>query len=89
MRLKLRVQEVAEVRGWNAPRIARRADLGDTTVYNLWNGITQDPGLLTLHRIAVVLGVPVTDLYEVISEELEGANDAPTRSVAPALAALV
>ncbi len=89
MKLKLKIREVAEARGWNAPRVARRADLGTMTVYNLWDGTTQDPGLLTMLRIAAVIGVPVTDLYEVIAEDDGAAPEAIKRNPAPALAAVL
>ena len=82
MRVRLKVREVAEPEGWNAPRLARKADLSNTAMYSIWDGITQDPGLLTMLKIAQVLGVELTDLYEVLDDEpgarISGHIETPT-----------
>jgi len=62
--MKLRVREVAEARGWNAARLARRADLSNTAMYGIWNGTTDDPGIRTLEAIANALGVKIRDLID-------------------------
>ena len=61
---KLRVKEIAEARGWNAARLARKADLSNTAMYGIWNGTTTDPGLQTLAAIARVLEVKIADLID-------------------------
>lgn len=61
---KLRVREIAEEQGWNAAKLARRADLSNTAVYAIWNGETEDPGLRTLEAIARALGVKIRDLID-------------------------
>jgi transcriptional regulator with XRE-family HTH domain len=64
------VKEIAEKKGISNPALlSRRANLGYNTVYLIWNNRTDDPGIQTLEKIATVLKVEVTDLYEV--EEVE------------------
>ena len=62
MTVKLRVKEVAESLGWNAARLARKADISNTAMYGIWNDTTDDPGIRTLEKIARALGVKVSDL---------------------------
>ena len=86
---RLRVREVAEARGWTAAKLARRADLGYTTVLRIWNDETADPGVQPLAAIARVLGVRTGDL--IVDEDVppakggtESGQDQITK--APALA---
>jgi transcriptional regulator with XRE-family HTH domain len=83
--VRLRVREVAESLGWNAARLARKADLSNTAMYGIWNGTTDDPGIRTLEAIAKALGVKVRDLIDengdaTIKESIE----APMLAGAPA-----
>lgn len=64
MTVKLRVKDVAEARGWNAARLARKADISNTAMYGIWNDTTEDPGIRTLEKIARALGVRVSELIE-------------------------
>ncbi|GAB4203669.1 MAG: hypothetical protein OHK0022_28120 [Roseiflexaceae bacterium] len=61
---RLKVKEVAEARGWNASRLARRADISNTAMYGIWHGTTEDPGLKTLEAIARALGVKISELID-------------------------
>lgn len=70
--VRLKVKEVAEERGWNAARLGRKADLSNTAMYGIWNGTTADPGLLTLEKLARVLGVRICDLFEESGEDAHG-----------------
>lgn len=63
---RLRVKEVAEARGVNKSQLSRRADLGLTTVNELWDGTREDARMSTLAAIAKALGVKISDLYEEI-----------------------
>lgn len=69
---RLRVREIAEEQGWNAAKLARRADLSNTAVYAIWNGETEDPGLRTLEAIARALGVKIRDLIDEGEEQQPG-----------------
>jgi DNA-binding Xre family transcriptional regulator len=65
MRTRLKIKEIAESRGFTRASLARRADLTYETVFKLWRNPYQEVTLLTLVKIAHVLGVQVSDLYEV------------------------
>jgi transcriptional regulator with XRE-family HTH domain len=67
--VRLRIRELAEERGWNAAKLARRADLSNNAVYGIWNGETTDPGLLTLAAIARALEVKIRDLIDEDEEQ--------------------
>jgi transcriptional regulator with XRE-family HTH domain len=71
---KLRVREIAEARGWNAARLARKADLSNTAMYGIWNGTTEDPGFKTLEAIANALGVKIRDLIDENGDHTPGAT---------------
>lgn len=66
MKVRLKVREIAEEKGYNAARLGRKANLSNAAIYGIWNGTTADPGIRTLARLALVLGVPTHELYEVI-----------------------
>lgn len=74
---RLRVRELAEARGWNASRLARKADLSNHAVYSIWNGNTEDPGLRTLQAIANAMGVKIRDLIDEDGDTIEGNIEAP------------
>ena len=85
--VRLRVRELAEERGWNAAKLARRADLSNNAVYGIWNGETTDPGLQTLAAIAGALGVKIRDLIDENGEG-QGSHATIEESIeAPMLAA--
>jgi DNA-binding Xre family transcriptional regulator len=71
MAIKLRVRDVARIRGWNLSQLQRRADLGMSTARRMWfgtgDGREQGPplqyvSLEALDRIARVLEVDPRDL---------------------------
>lgn len=71
MTLRLRIREVAEAKGLNLSQLARRADIGVTTVRRMWFSTTdgkehgeplQYISLDALERIAVVLDVEPASL---------------------------
>jgi hypothetical protein len=65
-----KVKEVAEKRGRSRTWIARKAELQYNTIQRLWVGEPiADVSLVTLIKIAMVLDVPVDQLYEVLPEE--------------------
>jgi DNA-binding Xre family transcriptional regulator len=66
--IRLKIKEVAEACGVNKSQLSRRADLGMTTINELWDGTREDVKLSTLAAIARALGVKTGDLYE----EIEG-----------------
>lgn len=69
MRIRLKVKEVATRQHLTRAALARRADLTYETVFKLWNDPYRDVSLMTLVKIAQVLQVDVSDLYEVDEED--------------------
>ncbi len=69
MRIRLKVKEVASAKKVTAAKLSRQADLNYTTVLALFNKPDRDVSILTLEKVAHVLGVPVTSLYEVLPDE--------------------
>ena len=65
MTVKLKVREIAEGRGYTAGRLGRLATLSNAAIYGIWNGVTTDPGIQTLAKLARVLGVDPRELYDV------------------------
>jgi transcriptional regulator with XRE-family HTH domain len=70
MKVRLKVREIAEERGYTAGRLGRKAGLSNAAMYSIWNGITTDPGINTLARIARAIGVKACDLFEVTEESV-------------------
>lgn len=70
MRVVLKVRQIAESKGMNAAQLGRRANLSNAAIYGIWNGVTTDPGIKTLARLAKVLGVETHELYEVIGDSV-------------------
>ncbi len=69
VRVKLRIKEVAESRGFTQTKLSRQAELQYPTVHGLWTNPYRDASINTLAKIAHVLKVPVSDLFEVIPDE--------------------
>ena len=62
--LKLRVKEIAEEKGFNQSTLSRAADIPIDTIRRIWRNPYYEVRLSTLNKIAEVLGVPATDLFE-------------------------
>jgi transcriptional regulator with XRE-family HTH domain len=59
------IKEIAEQKGFDAAKLARKADMSYSTVWSLWNNPHRmNVPLKTLVRIADVLGVEVNDLLK-------------------------
>ena len=59
----LRVRELAEQQGLNITTLSRKAELAYSTTHALWHGEVSQLNLKTLDRVAVALGVRVSDLF--------------------------
>ncbi len=59
----LRVRELAEEKGWNITQLARRAEITYPTALSLWHDSAQQWSRKTLNRVALALGVRVSDLF--------------------------
>lgn len=69
MRLRLKVKEFAEVRGYNQSSLARRADVDFKTVKRLFRDPYRDVAVSTIYKISRVLRVPLDDLIEEVSDD--------------------
>lgn len=58
----VRLQPLAVARGYGIAKLARRADLGYRTVFDLWHDPSRDVTLGTLNKLAAALDVTVADL---------------------------
>jgi len=69
--LRLRIREVAQQAGIpDAAELSRRTGISTDTAYRLWRGEVggtkrgeRSIGIMTMHRVARALGVPMSDLY--------------------------
>ena len=62
--VRLRVKEIAEAKGLIIPKLARKADLDDRTVYRIIHNPYAEITTVTLGRLAEALEVSVKDLVE-------------------------
>lgn len=62
--VRLRVRELAEERGFNMSSLARKADIGFSTVKRMWKNPYQKANTEILEKIARALGVPIASLIE-------------------------
>ena len=62
--LRLKVKEIAEQKGYNQSTLSRTSDVPINTIRRIWRNPYYEVRLATLNKIAVVLGVPTTDLFE-------------------------
>lgn len=67
--IRLRVREVAEAKGFNQSSLARRAEIGFTTVKRLFREPHTEVTVGTLDKIAKALGVSIHDLIEEVDDE--------------------
>ncbi len=66
--LKLKVKEIAIQKGFNQSTLSRAADVPIDTIRRIWRNPYYEVRLSTLNKIAVVLEVKATDLFEDVVE---------------------
>ena len=66
---RLRVKEVAQVKGFSMAKLQRAADINLKTMQAIWHNPQHDASLKTLDKIAKALGVPITALIEDVPDE--------------------
>jgi transcriptional regulator with XRE-family HTH domain len=74
MRLRLKVKEIAEARGYNQSSLARKADVDFKTVKRIFRDPYRDVVISTLFKISRVLGVSLEDLVEEVPDPLSNAD---------------
>ncbi|HKV58580.1 MAG TPA: helix-turn-helix transcriptional regulator [Ktedonobacteraceae bacterium] len=67
--LRLRIKELAEERGISQSKLSRMSDVHITTIRRLYNNPYGGVNILTLEKIAQVLGVEISDLTEKVPDE--------------------
>jgi transcriptional regulator with XRE-family HTH domain len=71
MRVRLKVREIAEAKGWTQSKLQRAADVNSRTMSGIWHNPYRDVAYSTLIKIARVLGVDVTELAEQVPDEAQ------------------
>ena len=59
----LRIRELCEERGMNISHLKEKAGIAYGTAHNLWRDRTELLNRRTLDRVAIALGVRVSDLF--------------------------
>lgn len=62
--IRLRLQSLIDERGITVNRLATLSGITQSTVENVVHGKTRNPKLKTLHRLAVGLGMTVSELLD-------------------------
>lgn len=62
--LKLKVKEIALQKGFNQSTLSRAADVPIDTIQRIWRNPYYEVRLSTLNKIAAVLEVKATELFE-------------------------
>jgi DNA-binding Xre family transcriptional regulator len=78
----LRVKELAEEQGMNISDLARKSSISYTTVHNMWHDRIYQLNRRNLDRVALALGVRVSDLFGGEPEREERGNSVPLRLAA-------
>jgi DNA-binding Xre family transcriptional regulator len=65
--IRLKVKEVAQSKGYNMSTLSRSSGVSFMTIKRIYKQEQYDVHLSTLYRIALVLDVPVCDLFEVVN----------------------
>lgn len=69
MKLRLRVKEIAEQKRMSMGKLERLADLSHPTVRDIFRDPYKEVTTTTLTKLAVALGVSVSDLFEEVADD--------------------
>lgn len=69
--VRLRVKEIAEQKGYNMSSLARKADIGFSTVKRIFQDPYKEVTTTTLEKLAKALEVPTADLIEDVDSKNE------------------
>ncbi len=67
--LKNRVRQVAEPRGYTMTRLAKETGISFNTIKRLWKNPNLGGNIDTLNRIAKVLNISLSDLFEEVPDD--------------------
>lgn len=63
------VEKIMNSKGWTKYRLAKEAGLGQSTVHEIMSGKKKSPSSTTLQKMALALGVSVSDFFNNESAE--------------------
>ena len=66
--IKLKVKQIIEEKQVSMSKLSRMSDVSFSTISRICNDTRYSPTLNTLERIAIALGLSVSDLYEETQE---------------------
>ena len=69
--IRLRLKEVLQEKHMSQSKLSRLADVSISTIQDLYHNRQRDPAISTLERIARVLQVEISELYEVLPDNGE------------------
>lgn len=69
VKLRLRVKEIAEQKRMSMGKLERLADLSHPTVRDIFRDPYKEVTTTTLTKLAVALGVSVSDLFEEVADD--------------------
>ena len=67
--IRLRVKEVATLKGISMTRLSRLADTNYKTIKAIFDNPYREVTTTTLNKLAKALGVSVSDLFEEVSDD--------------------
>lgn len=67
--VRLKVREIAEQKGYNMSSLARKADIGFSTVKRIFQNPYREVTTTTLEKLAKALEVPTAELIEDVEDE--------------------
>ena len=59
-----RIRSLCQRRGLSINKLAEMSDIGQSTIDNLMNGHTLNPGVRTLHKIALAFSVTLAEFLD-------------------------
>ena len=59
-----RIRSLCQRRGLSINKLAEMSDIGQSTIDNLMNGHTLNPGIRTLHKIALAFSMTLTEFLD-------------------------
>ncbi|GHO93846.1 hypothetical protein KSF_038940 [Reticulibacter mediterranei] len=68
MRIRLRVKEIAEQKGYSMGKLERLADLSHPTIRDIFRNPYKEVTTTTLAKLATALDVHISELYEEIPD---------------------
>lgn len=71
MRIRLRIKEVAEDKGWTMTKLSHRSEVAFTTVKSTFRDPYRTLNTDTLRRLAEALEVSIHDLIEEVPDDKE------------------